>query len=281
MTPHRIGRSAHRETGAVAETGTAPTGGPGPAAGEPAGLPAGDPPGPRPGAPAVLPTGDPAGPAAADPAQPAGPAAGAVAGDSAGPAAGSAAPAGDPAPPAARRGRGVRGTVADMVRSLGILIVGVAVVWFVSGMWHASTTAHPRIADWRSAVTAAAPGAGFALLAPAALPVGWSVSALQLTGTGAAGDWTMTVTTAAGHYVDLDQVPGGLGARADAVPDGVPAGVVGIGTATWQRYRLPADAQGVARAGLGRAVGAMGVFLSGTGTPGELAALAATLQPYR
>lgn len=174
----------------------------------------------------------------------------------------------------------MRGTVADMVRSLGILVVCVAVVWFVSGMWHASTTAHPGIADWRSEVTAVAPSAGFALQAPAALPAGWSVSALQLTGTGTAGGWTMTVTTAAEHYLDLDQVEGGLGAQATAVPDGVPAGVATIGAVSWQRYRLPPDARGAPRAGLGRAVGAMAVFISGTGTAAELAAFAASLQPY-
>jgi hypothetical protein len=180
------------------------------------------------------------------------------------------------------RRRGVSGTVADMARSLGVLVVLIAVVWFVSGMWHNSTHRAAGIADWRSEVTQIAPTASFVLQAPGTLPAGWSVSALQLSGSGISGDWTMSVTTPTGHYLDLDQAPGTVAERVGAVlPAAVAAGQVRLTAGAWSRYGLPADAQGRAEMALAHEVAGTAVVISGSGTLAEQSRLADSLRATR
>lgn len=146
-----------------------------------------------------------------------------------------------PSPPPRRRG--MSGTVGDMARSLGILLVVIALVWFVSGMWHNSTRGQTTVTDWQARTADVPAVVGYAIEVPASLPAGWSVSVVRVTDT--AGAWTMTASTADGHYVDLLQSSGDLVAQqAAALPDTRATGPVRLGPVVWSSFGLPADERG-------------------------------------
>lgn len=148
---------------------------------------------------------------------------------------------GPPSPPPRRRG--MSGTVADMVRSLGVLLVVIALVWFVSGMWHNSARGQTTVTDWQARTTDIPAAVGYEIEVPGSLPAGWSVSVVRLTDN--AGAWTMTASTADGHYVDLLQSSGDLAAeQAAALPDARVTGPVRLGPVVWSSFGLPADERG-------------------------------------
>ncbi len=188
---------------------------------------------------------------------------------------------GPPSPPPRRRG--MSGTVADMARSLGILLVVIALVWFVSGMWHNSTRGQTTVTDWQARTADIPAVVGYAIEVPASLPAGWSVSVVRLTDT--AGAWTMTASTAHGHYVDLLQSSGDLAAQqAAALPDTRATGPVRLGPVVWSSFGLPADERGNPLRALVRQVppaalpaGASASSASSTTTPATAAAGPRTL----
>lgn len=170
-------------------------------------------------------------------------------------------PTGESAPP---RRRGIRGTGLDMVRSLGLLLAVVAVVWFVSGMGHSDTRGQATVADWQSSAAGLPAAVGFDLQAPPAVPPGWAVTVLRVAGT---ATWTMTVTTAHSHYIDLLQTAGDPATvQAAVLPDATPAGRARLGTTGWSVFVLPSDDRGNPRRALIRAVPGTATRPTGAGS---------------
>lgn len=187
-----------------------------------------------------------------------------------------------PAPPAAgRRPPGGSRTVADMLRSLGLLLAIVAVIVVVRGQ--PPGRAVVRTVDPSQAYAGAAHDARYPLLVPGGLPAGWRVTSARSTATGGTLTLHVGLLTPDGRYAALVESDRPWSdALAGVAANGPPGlGPVPVGGVTWQRWPAskPGDRLLVRQAAPASAVVTYAV--TGNASQAELVTLAGSLQPYR
>lgn len=183
-----------------------------------------------------------------------------------------------PAAPA-RRGRG--GTVWDMVRSLGILLVIVGVIVVVRGHY---TGAAVHTVDPVPAYDGASHVARFTLSVPTGLPVSWRVTSARAD-VAEPGERRGPVTLHVGfltpgeQYAQLTESDQpGLNSVDDQIADGArPAGAVDVAGARWQRWPSAKSDETV----LVRQAGGVTYSVTGSASLPQLRQLAGSLAPYR
>jgi len=119
-----------------------------------------------------------------------------------------------------------RVSVADMLRSVGLLVVPVLAFVGYQNLAGADPDPAPPL-DYVAAADAAREAAPFDVLAPTALPQGWRATSVRYQA-GAEAHWHLGVLTAQDEYVGLEQI-------ADDVEDAVAAfapGTSPVGSAT-------------------------------------------------
>jgi hypothetical protein len=169
-----------------------------------------------------------------------------------------------------------RESVADMVRSLGLIVVIVAVTLiFVPGLLHPGKSQRFPAVDYSDYVSGFHQLTGKAALTPSSLPSGWRANAGALTGTPATEHlhigWAAPGTSYAGLEESVEPMPGFatsvLGARGARV-----TGQARIGGATWQTRTSSRGEYS-----LSRTVRGIAVVITGSGSDAELQLLAASL----
>jgi hypothetical protein len=174
-----------------------------------------------------------------------------------------------------RRARGPH-TVADMIRSLGlVLLLVVAVVLITFRPQGQAVT----VVDYRATLTAARSGAPFPLVAPVGLPQTWKatsayydppVSNLGVTA------WHVGFITAAGQYAGFEQTDGvGAGVLRDVLGD--PVDLSRTSTVAGQPWAQWTSAAGDRHA-LVRTVGGVTTVVDGSADWAELEQLAGSLR---
>jgi len=161
-----------------------------------------------------------------------------------------------------------------MVRSLGLVLLVVAVILLITPRRHSDPA--PQI-DYRAELSSARHAAPYALLAPQGLPASWDATSVRYR-PGAAGavTWHLGFRTPHGTYAGLEQ---SNGPRPPFVRDrslsGHPAGQTRVQGQVWER-RLNADRdwRSLVRTGNG-----VTTVVSGSASWDDLRRLAATLRP--
>lgn len=129
-------------------------------------------------------------------------------------------------------------TIGDMVRSMLVVLVPVALIAGFVGLVRPSTP-DVREVDWASTLETARESAEFAVVGPVDLPQGWTATrAAYETGASASDDaWRLNFVTDDGEYVGLVQRPGDLDrvVRAE-LGDFAPDGTSLVAGETWERY---------------------------------------------
>lgn len=182
----------------------------------------------------------------------------------------------------ARRRRG--GTVWDMVRSLGILLIIVAVLVLVRGH-DTGNPVHP--VDPVPTYDGAAHVARFTLLVPTGLPASWRVTSARsdvpnpVGGTVQRGPVTLHVgfVTPGTRYAQLTESDRpGLDSVDDQLADGArPTGSVDVTGVAWQRWPSAKTGETV----LVRQAAGVTYSVTGSATLTQLRQLAGSLAPYR
>jgi hypothetical protein len=124
-------------------------------------------------------------------------------------------------------------SAGDLVRSLAIVLVVVAVVLMLSTRDHAAvvTTVDPAVS-----VAEARTQASYPVLAPVGLGTKWRPTSVRVTRNGAALEWHMGFVTPKEDYAGLEQSDGPPGVFLDRfAADAKPTGVVRIGDRSWRR----------------------------------------------
>lgn len=136
-------------------------------------------------------------------------------------------------------------TIGDMVRSMLVVLIPVALIAGFVGLVRPST-AEVRDVDWESTLEAARDGGEFAVLGPAELPDGWTATRVAYDRGASASDdtWRMSFITDTGDYVGIVQRSGDVEriVRSE-LPDLDEDGTTLIVGDSWQRYVGP-DADG-------------------------------------
>ncbi|MGH8867596.1 MAG: DUF4245 domain-containing protein [Actinomycetes bacterium] len=175
--------------------------------------------------------------------------------------------------PAPGRRRGSQ-TVTDMVRSLGVVLLVVAVILIITPREHSDPT--PEI-DYATELASARRGAPYALLAPQALPATWDATSVRYR-TAADGDvtWHLGFETPSDQYAGLEQSDGDSEAFvATQSLGGRPDGRVELEGRTWERY-VSTEQE---RRSLVRVTDGVTVVVAGSAGWGELQRLATALRP--
>ena len=129
-------------------------------------------------------------------------------------------------------------TIGDMVRSMLVVLIPVALIAGFVGLVRPST-AEVREVDWEATLETARDSAEFAVLGPDDLPEGWTATRVAYERGESAGDdaWRLNVLTDDGQYVGLVQRPGEIDrvVRTE-LPDFTSDGTSLVASETWQRY---------------------------------------------
>ncbi len=125
-----------------------------------------------------------------------------------------------------------------MARSMLVVLIPVA---FVAGLVGLIRPSAPdvRDVDWEPALESARQVADFAVLGPAQVPEGWTVTrvALEPGPLGESPAWRMSLVTDRDEYVGLVQRAGDLTAVVRAeLPEFVPEGTSLVAGQSWQQY---------------------------------------------
>lgn len=108
-----------------------------------------------------------------------------------------------------QRRRGTE-TAGDMIRSLGLVLLLVAVVGGVIILSSPGPSTTPEV-DYRPALAQAREAAPFAVVGPDSLPDGWQVTRVSFdAGEGTSAVWRMSLITDSDEYVGLTQSTGDL-----------------------------------------------------------------------
>ncbi len=181
------------------------------------------------------------------------------------------------APPA----RGARGphTVADMVRSLGLVLLLVVVVVLITFRPQGQAV---TVVDYRGLLASARTGSAFPLADPVGLPTTWkATSAYYDPPAQSLGvtTWHVGFITGDGQYAGFEQTDGVVeGALRDVLGDPVDQGRTSqVGSASWERW---ADSAGDRRA-LVRIADGVAVVVDGSAEWSELEQLAGSLRTDR
>jgi hypothetical protein len=185
------------------------------------------------------------------------------------PAAGTASPV--PKPATRRRGRE---TVGDMVRSLALVLVVVAVLVLLTLRDEPKARITPI--DYTATLGEIRAQAAYDVLAPAGLGSGWRATSARATSEGKATSWHLGLVTPAGRYAAVEQSDGSRRTFVDTVAQGSHrAGTVRIGGVAWTRLE---GGQPEQRALL-RTSGGATTLVAGSGSWPELERLARSLRP--
>jgi hypothetical protein len=185
----------------------------------------------------------------------------------------------DQVAPARRRRRGFE-TLGDMARSMGVVLVVVAVVVLITIRTRGQGI---RVVDYRPDLAQAKIGAPFVLVAPEGLGARWRPTSDYFdppARTGVAGVtlWHIGFVTPAGQYAGMEQTNGEVhDAVAAAIDSPEQSGSSSVTGTTWQRWTQP---DGKRRA-ITHTVGTVSVVVDGTAGWAELEQLAAALRPQR
>lgn len=184
-------------------------------------------------------------------------------------------------PPAATERRGVshyaRGSAANMVRSLALIVVFMAVIFFAVA--RTNTLSGPAV-DIPALASPVARETGWPIEVPVGLPDGWRPSAVRFVpSTDNLRTWHVGYTSPEGHYVAVEQTADATKKwitqqtnRAPVKDSQVVAG------RTWQVYVRDIKTQNsLVAPGPGR----LTTIVTGDGTLEELTVFAEHLQPYR
>ncbi|MGH6656590.1 MAG: DUF4245 domain-containing protein [Actinocrinis sp.] len=135
----------------------------------------------------------------------------------------------------------LRTTMRDMVLSLAVIAVPIAIVLAISPS-NAGNPVHViDTASYQSTLSAARQAVPFTLVAPSTVPAGWKLTSEYYQPQGAtAADWHLGYLTPSGAYVSVEQTTELLaGFLSDQHSDASPSTAVPINGATpnvWQRY---------------------------------------------
>jgi hypothetical protein len=171
-------------------------------------------------------------------------------------------------------------TVRDMVLSLAVVAVPIAVVLVIEPSKGGNPVHVVDTASYQSALSAARGAEPFAVLAPAALPGGWKLTSAyyQPAGSGPA-DWHLGYLTPSGGYAALEQTTEPLSAYlTDQHSDAAAVGAVHVAGATpdvWQHYTgtTPSGLRTLLCSQTGKST----VIVAGSATLAELEQLAVAL----
>lgn len=176
--------------------------------------------------------------------------------------------------------RGARGphSAADMIRSLGLVLLLVVVVVLITVRPNGQAV---TVVDYRATFAAARSGAPFPLVAPAGLPGTWKATSAYydppVNNLGVA-DWHVGFVTAAGQYAGFEQTDGIVsGVLRDELGDD-PADVGRTSTVAGQVWEQWASAAGDRHA-LVRTAGGVATVVDGSADWSELEQLAGSLRP--
>jgi Protein of unknown function (DUF4245) len=174
----------------------------------------------------------------------------------------------------ARARSGTRKSVADMVRSMALIIGFVAVIVLL--VPRPNAVSQPDV-DASAAASAARPGLSFVPAVPAGLPDGWAArTAKAQVGTDDVATWLLQYQTPSGAYGAVRQARNATPAwEARQVTDGRESGTVHVGQFDWV-VRSRED-RGITSWVLRR--GTLTTIVTGTAPKAELETLAAALPP--
>ena len=174
-------------------------------------------------------------------------------------------------------GRGGRGTVGDMVRSLLVIFAIVAAVLVLMPRPNGDTV---RLVDWRPFALKAQGGAAYEVLEPSALPTGWRSTSAQVAAAPGGGSvaWTVGFVTPEDAYAALAQSDGDTRSYvADFTKQGAREGTVRVAGRAWERRSRQVGKE--ERRSLVRDDGDSVVLVTGTARWAELERLAGALRP--
>ena len=133
----------------------------------------------------------------------------------------------------------LRQTIRDMVLSLGVVVVPIAIVMI---LLPATAPANPvtaiDAADYQTTLNAARAGEAFHVLAPASVPSGWQVTSENYTmpGDGPA-DWHIGYIVSGSAYAEVEQTTEPIGGfLTDQQSNASDVANVQIDGVTWQEY---------------------------------------------
>ncbi|MDQ4085994.1 MAG: DUF4245 domain-containing protein [Actinomycetota bacterium] len=156
-----------------------------------------------------------------------------------------------PQAPPARRKPFAEQSFADLLRSIGLLLLFVGVVWAVNTVVSPDDSATPvRAVDYRGQLASARRMADYPVLAPRGLGPEWVATSVDLQSSGRAVRWHLGFLTPGREYVGLEQgdlEPQRLVAR--YVGGLQPAGALTVGGEPWRLYRGETDTALLRRAG--------------------------------
>ena len=169
-------------------------------------------------------------------------------------------------------GRG-RGSVADMIRSMVLVLVFVGVLVAFNAVQQPEPVL--RRVDYPAALDAAQERADYRLAGPRPLPAGWTVTSARLDPATGALTWHLGMVTRAESYAAVEQSDGARGSLVAAMAKGARrAGTVLVGGRTWLRL----DGGDPHPRALLREDGRVVTMLVGDASWRDLRALAATLR---
>jgi hypothetical protein len=174
------------------------------------------------------------------------------------------------------RGKRPRGfeTAGDMVRSLALVLVVVAVVFLLAGRDEPGRKV--TALDFTAQLDAARAQAAYDVLAPVGLGPGWKATSARGSTEGTAVTWHLGLVTPADDYAAVEQSDGARSTFLDRFVSGSDrAGSVTIDGLTWRRL----EGGEPERRALLRTSGAATTLVAGSASWGELRRLAASLQP--
>jgi hypothetical protein len=167
-------------------------------------------------------------------------------------------------------------TVADMIRSLGLVLLLVVVVVLITFRPQGQSV---TVVDYRATLAAARSGAPFPLVGPMELPVTWKATSAYydppLSNMGVAA-WHVGFVTAAGRYAGFEQTDGiASGVLRDVLGDPVDLGRAWtVSDESWERWASSAGD----RHALVRSVGGVTTVVDGSADWPELEQLAGSLR---
>ena len=181
-------------------------------------------------------------------------------------------PATDDPPATPRVDRG-RKTVADMVRSLALVLVLVGVI-VAFNVAEQPDKVVQRV-DYPAALAEAQAVATYDVLGPDPLPAGWRVTSARTERSGGGVGWHVGLVTSTEEYAAVEQSDGDRRALLDTVAAGArPAGSVDVAGQSWQRL----EGGDPEERALVRTEGGVTTMVAGSAPWAQLRTLAASLR---
>lgn len=170
-----------------------------------------------------------------------------------------------------------RESVADMVRSLGLVgVVIAATLIFVPGLFHPSKSQQFQPVDYSDYVSGFHQVTDQTALAPSSLPSGWTANAGALTGPAAAEHLHIGFATPGSEYAGLEESVESLAAFVPSVLGTRGATVTGSALVGGTRWQTRTSSRG--EYSLTRTIRGIAIVITGSATDAQLQQLAASLR---